>query len=616
MGHPGQGGRHVSSKGKGAQLKKTAIGVGNSSSNPHRRLSAAKLNGGTARTQAKINILNMYRGGKAIRNKKGEVVGGQYLMKTRAGGKEIDGSTGRVQPDRRWFGNTRVVGQAELDKFREEMSVKAADPYSVILRRKKLPMGLLVDAAKANADGGKSQLLEVESFEETFSANKRRKRPKIEAQSLEGMVAAASKKEGSYGTEGDTAMVKDEESLREGRKHDLFMKGQSKRIWSELYKVIDCSDVLLQVIDARNVPGTRCRHLETYLRKHAPHKHLVFVLNKCDLVPTWVTRKWVQHLSKTVPTLAFHASMGAPFGKGALINLLRQFSVLHGDKKAISVGVVGYPNVGKSSIINTLRAKKVCKTAPVPGETKIWQYISLMKRISLVDCPGIVYDTGDTETDTVLKGIVRSERLPDPTIFIGAILERSRKEHIQRTYGLADWTDEEDFMTQLAKRNGRLLAGGEPDFNTIAVGIINDWQRGKLPFYVAPPDEDDEEGASESAGASGAGGAEAITAEDEVAEEYLFGRRKGQKVKGAAEEDEEEDDEEEEEELEHEPLEDEDEDEGDSQGKSREAEEEGEELDSEDEGGFDLAPDDEGDGKFDLNPFAAVDSSGLDWDDL
>ena len=131
--------------------------------------------------------------------------------------------------------------------------------------------------------------------------------------------------------------------------------------------------MLLQVIDARNVPGTRCRHLETYLRKHAPHKHLVFILNTCDLVPTWVTRKWVQHLSKTVPTLAFHASMGAPFGKGALINLLRQFSVLHGDKKAISVGVIGYPNVGKSSIINTLRAKKVCKTAPVPGETKVSQ---------------------------------------------------------------------------------------------------------------------------------------------------------------------------------------------------------------------------------------------------
>ena len=54
--------------------------------------------------------------------------------------------------------------------------------------------------------------------------------------------------------------------------------------------------------------------------------------------------------------------------------------------------VVGYPNVGKSSVINTLISKKSCKVAPVPGETKIWQYISLMKRIFLIDCPGVVVD--------------------------------------------------------------------------------------------------------------------------------------------------------------------------------------------------------------------------------
>ena len=65
-----------------------------------------------------------------------------------------------------------------------------------------------------------------------------------------------------------------------------------------------------------------------YLRKHAAHKHLVLIVNKCDLVPTWVTKQWVTRLSQTVPTLAFHASMGSPFGKGALINLLRQFAKL------------------------------------------------------------------------------------------------------------------------------------------------------------------------------------------------------------------------------------------------------------------------------------------------
>jgi nuclear GTP-binding protein len=68
----------------------------------------------------------------------------------------------------------------------------------------------------------------------------------------------------------------------------IFMKGTSKRIWNELYKVIDSSDVILHVLDARDPDGTRCRSVEKYIRTEAPHKHLVFVLNKVDLVPSKV----------------------------------------------------------------------------------------------------------------------------------------------------------------------------------------------------------------------------------------------------------------------------------------------------------------------------------------
>lgn len=72
----------------------------------------------------------------------------------------------------------------------------------------------------------------------------------------------------------------------------------------------------------------------------------------------------------------------------------------------ISVGFIGYPNAGKSSVINTLRRKKVCKTAPLAGETKVWQYVSLVDNIYLVDCPGVVYPQGDSETQIILKGVV------------------------------------------------------------------------------------------------------------------------------------------------------------------------------------------------------------------
>lgn len=171
-----------------------------------------------------------------------------------------------------------------------------------------------------------------------------------------------------------------------------------------------------------------------------------------------------------------------------MIQLLRQFSVLHSDKKQISVGFVGYPNTGKSSIINTLKNKKVCKVAPIAGETKVWQYISLMRRIYLIDCPGIVpIGMGDSETATVLKGVVRVENVDSPSEHIPALMARVKPEYLRQTYNLKEWKDAEDFLSQLAHRMGKLLKGGDADLDTCAKMVINDWVRGKVPHYVEPP---------------------------------------------------------------------------------------------------------------------------------
>lgn len=209
-------------------------------------------------------------------------------------------------------------------------------------------------------------------------------------------------------------------------------------------------------------------------------------------------------LSREYPTIAFHASINNSFGKGSLIQLLRQFSVLHSDKKQISVGFVGYPNTGKSSIINTLKKKKVCNVAPIPGETKVWQYVTLMKRIYLIDCPGIVpVSAHDSETGTVLKGVVRVENLETPAEHIPALLSRVKEEYMRKTYNLKHWTDSVDFLTQLAQRYGKLLKGGEPDQETIAKMVLNDWIRGKIPFFVAPPETETAKAAAAAAKAKG-----------------------------------------------------------------------------------------------------------------
>ena len=154
--------------------------------------------------------------------------------------------------------------------------------------------------------------------------------------------------------------------------------------------------------------------------------------------------------------------MTNPFGKGSLITLLRQFSSLHSNRKQISVGFIGYPNTGKSSIINALRKKKVCKTAPIAGETKVWQYITLMKRIYLIDCPGITMPEGD-EADIVLRGAVRIENIQTPEQYISRMLQLVKRQHLERTYEVSGWNDTTEFLALLGRKTGRLLKGGEVD---------------------------------------------------------------------------------------------------------------------------------------------------------
>lgn len=178
-----------------------------------------------------------------------------------------------------------------------------------------------------------------------------------------------------------------------------------------------------------------------------------------------------------------------------MIHLLRQFSSLHSDRKQISVGFIGYPNTGKSSIINTLRKKKVCTVAPIPGETKVWQYITLMKRIFLIDCPGIVPPSAkDTETDILFRGVVRVEHVSHPEQFIPALLERCKPQHLERTYEISGWKTPAEFLELIARKHGRLLKGGEPDENGVAKLVLNDFNRGKIPWFVPPPFDKDADG--------------------------------------------------------------------------------------------------------------------------
>lgn len=186
------------------------------------------------------------------------------------------------------------------------MAERASDPYSVLLKTNKLPMSLIRDGDGKNGLKQHQAKIAVEAtpFGDVFGPKAQRKRVKLGVSSLEDLAEDSLKSHDSYldrleqaqllsgnsmpnGEPIGEAAVQDDGLLTSAREA-IFNKGQSKRIWNELYKVIDSSDVVIHVLDARDPLGTRCRSVEKYIKEEAPHKHLIFVLNKCDLVPTGV----------------------------------------------------------------------------------------------------------------------------------------------------------------------------------------------------------------------------------------------------------------------------------------------------------------------------------------
>ena len=97
----------------------------------------------------------------------------------------------------------------------------------------------------------------------------------------------------------------------------------------------------------------------------------------------------------------------------------------------------------------------------------------------------------DDSTSKILKSVLRAEKIEDPLVHIPGILAKAKKEYLQKIYKVQDWEDHEDFVGQIARSYGKLLKGGEPNLTATAKMILMDWQRGKIPFFMPPPKQEE-----------------------------------------------------------------------------------------------------------------------------
>ncbi|KAI9142018.1 P-loop containing nucleoside triphosphate hydrolase protein [Paraphysoderma sedebokerense] len=289
-----------------------------------------------------------------------------------------------------------------------------------------------------------------------------------------------------------------------------------KAYYKEFRKVIENADVILEVLDARDPLGTRAKHIERMVMEAGTNKKIILVLNKVDLVPKEVVEGWLKYLRDEFPTILFkastqsqrrnlgqgkvaveHASEGLLhtsecLGADSLINLLKNYSRSQDLKTSITVGVIGYPNVGKSSLINSLKRSKVCSIGSTPGVTKVSQEITLDKNIKLIDCPGIVFSTGKTDNwqdaaQVMLRNCIKVELLDDPITPVELILTRCQKQTLMLLYNIPHFSSTSDFLLHISKQRGKLKKGGVPDLEAAAKTILQDWNSGKIPYYTVPP---------------------------------------------------------------------------------------------------------------------------------
>jgi nuclear GTP-binding protein len=197
--------------------------------------------------------------------------------------------------------------------------------------------------------------------------------------SLEGLAARAIQHQRDYDAVQEE--VTEQEASTKGSNLDLSRRAHIK----EFKKVVAQSDVILQVLDARDPLSSRDMTTERFIHEvsgTATEKTLILILNKVDLIPKENADAWIKYLNNTYPTFAF-SQKRAPSFTAALLQKLK--AIASGPtKKILTVGIVGYPNVGKSSLINALRQSAThkaidtaCPVGATPGLTKHMQAVPL-----------------------------------------------------------------------------------------------------------------------------------------------------------------------------------------------------------------------------------------------
>jgi len=235
-------------------------------------------------------------------------------------------------------------------------------------------------------------------------------------------------------------------------------------------EVIEKSDIVLEILDARFITETRNRKIEHQVEEQ--NKTLIYVINKCD----HADKKYLDRVKKELKNCVFVSAK-----KHLGTTLLREKIKILANKNKIKnpiVGVIGYPNVGKSSIINVLKGKKSARTSSEAGYTKGKQYLKVDDFL-MIDTPGVISKEKKKDVELVLIGAKNPYNINDPDLAVLRLIE-SHPGLIEGKYGVKIRKDKEATIEDIALKMNLKKKGNLPDIDRTSRKILQDWINGKL----------------------------------------------------------------------------------------------------------------------------------------
>ncbi|CAA0818867.1 GTPase LSG1-2 [Striga hermonthica] len=341
--------------------------------------------------------------------------------------------------------------------------------------------------------------------------------------------------------------------LEENEKLVLTPFEKNLDIWRQLWRVLERSDLIVMVVDARDPLFYRCPDLEAYAREIDKHKRTILLVNKADLLPYSVRDQWAKYFCRNKILFVFWSAKAATAilqGKSLypspdshreaanadtkihnrdelLARLQSEAEEIasmrteskpdsmmgppsYGPAQNVVVGFVGYPNVGKSSTINALVGEKRTGVTSTPGKTKHFQTLIISEKLTLCDCPGLVFPSfTSSRYEMVASGVLPIDRMTEHREAVQVVANRVPRPVIEAVYKISlpkpkpyEAQNRAPLAVELLRAycasRGYVASAGLPDETRAARQILKDYIDGKLQHFELPPgvsggDGDDDE---------------------------------------------------------------------------------------------------------------------------